>query len=79
MTDRIPAYAAFVDFPADYEFFTLPAIGPIEEVLTRFAARLSAAYADKSLAGDMKAIDAVLAEAAEETNAILRREGLLAE
>lgn len=79
VTDKVPAYGAFVDFPEGYEFFTLPAIGPIEEVLTRLAARLTAAYGDASLAGDMDAIDAALAAAAEETNTILRREGLLAE
>lgn len=79
VTDRVPAYAAFVDFPEDYEFFTLPAIGPIEEVLTRLAARLTAAYGDEALAGDMDRIDAVLADAAAETDEILRREGLLAE
>ena len=55
------------------------AIGPIEEVLTRLAAQLTNAYGDASLAEDDAAIDAMLAKAAEETNNILKREGLLAE
>ncbi|MCT8990364.1 extracellular solute-binding protein [Chelativorans sp. SCAU2101] len=79
VTDRVPAFAAFVDYPEDYEFFTLPAIGPIEEVLTRLAGQLTAAYANADLAQDDAAIDAFLASAAEETNNILSREGLLAE
>ena len=79
VTDKVPAYGAFVDYPEDYKFFTLPAIGPIEEVLTRLAAQLTNAYSNPVLAEDDAAIDAVLAKAAEETNNILKREGLLAE
>lgn len=74
--EGVPAFGAFVDYPEGYEFFTLPAIGPIEEVLTRLAAQLTRAYGDAGLAGDDDAIVALLAEAAEETNAILAREGL---
>ena len=77
VVDAIPALGAFVDYPEGYEFFTLPAIGPIEEVLTRMAARLTSAFANPALAGDDAAIDAFLAEAADEMNAILRREGIL--
>ncbi len=79
VTDETPAFAAFVDYPEDYQFFTLPAIGPIEEVLTRLAAQLEGAFANQSLAGDDAAILAYLEKAAEETNQILAREGLLAE
>jgi multiple sugar transport system substrate-binding protein len=79
VTDAVPAFSAFVDNPDGFEFFTLPAIGPIEEVLTRLAAQLTAAYGDESLAGDDAAIDAFLAAAADETNRILEREGLLAQ
>ncbi|WP_306120178.1 MULTISPECIES: extracellular solute-binding protein [unclassified Roseitalea] len=79
VTEAIPQFSAFVDYPADYEFFTLPAIGPIEEILTRFAAQLTRAFGDASLAEDDAAIDAYLAAAAEETNRILEREGLLAQ
>lgn len=77
--EAVPQMGAFVDYPGGYEFFTLPAIGPIEEVLTRKAAQLTRAFGDASLADDDAAIDAFLAAAAEETNRILAREGLLAE
>lgn len=79
VTGDSPAFAAFVDYPEGYQFFTLPAIGPIEEVLTRLAAQLEAAFANDSLAGDDAAILAHLQKAADETNQILAREGLLAE
>lgn len=77
VTAKIPQFSAFVDFPSDYKFFTLPSIGPVEEVLTRLAAQLTRAFEDESLAGDDAAIDKYLAAAAAETNKILDREGLL--
>ena len=79
VTEAVPQFSAFVNNPQGFEFFTLPAIGPIEEVLTRLAAQLEQAFADPSLADDADAIDAFLAAAAEETNRILEREGLLAQ
>jgi multiple sugar transport system substrate-binding protein len=79
VTNKIPQLSGFLDYPETYKFFTLPAIGPIEEVLTRLAAQLTSAFENKSLAGDNAAIDAFLKAAADETNQILAREGILAE
>lgn len=79
VTDAEPAFAAFLDTPDDYAFFTLPALAPIEEVLTRIAAQLVNAYAMPELAGDEEAIGSFLQVAEDEANQILRREGLLAE
>ncbi|MFK7997172.1 MAG: hypothetical protein AB8B87_23775, partial [Granulosicoccus sp.] len=73
-----PQFSAFVDLPDDYKFFTLPSIEPINEILTRFAAKLVESFADESLAGDDKAMMAVLQSAADETNKILDRAGILA-
>ena len=75
--EKKPAFNAFVNYPEDYLFFTLPSVGPIEEILTRLAGRLVNAYNDPSLANNDAAIDRVLEEAANETNRILKREGLL--
>ncbi|MCP4385189.1 MAG: extracellular solute-binding protein [Hyphomicrobiales bacterium] len=77
VVEKTPAIGAFVDYPDDYGFFALPAIGPIEEVLTRLAERLVPAYNDASLAGDDAKIDTFLQEAAAEIDGILEREGLL--
>lgn len=74
-----PQFSAFVDLPDDYEFFTLPSIEPINEILTRFAAKLVDAYGDESLVGNDAGIMAILESAAEETNKILDRAGILAE
>ncbi|MBL8589789.1 MAG: extracellular solute-binding protein [Methylobacteriaceae bacterium] len=70
-----PAFEAFVNYPKDHSFFTLPFITPVSEVLTRLAARLEKGYLDPALAGNDAAIDAFLKAAADETNTILKREG----
>lgn len=77
VTSKEPAFAAFLQYPKDYTFFTLPSIAPVEEVLTRLAARLTKGFSDPALAKDDAAIDAFLADAAKETNAILKRADLL--
>ncbi|MGK9050436.1 ABC transporter substrate-binding protein [Neorhizobium petrolearium] len=78
VTAKQPAFAAFVNYPQGYEFFTLPSIGPIEEILTRVAAQLVVAFGDASMATDDAKIDAFLKKASDEVNTILDREGLLA-
>jgi multiple sugar transport system substrate-binding protein len=72
-----PAFNAFVNTPQGYGFFRLPAIGPVDEVLTRLAARLVSAYGNPDLVKSDAAIDAFLKAAAAETDGILQREGLL--
>ena len=73
---KTPAMDAFVNYPKDHSFFPMPAIAPVAEVLTRLAARLEKGYLDPALAGNDAAIDAFLKAAADETNTILKREGL---
>jgi multiple sugar transport system substrate-binding protein len=73
----VPAFAAFVDNPKDYDVFAVPALDASEEILTRVAARLVTAFADAKLADDDKAIDATLLAIETEANEILKREGLL--
>jgi multiple sugar transport system substrate-binding protein len=75
---KIPQLDAFVNVPSGHVFFTVPAISPASEILTRLAARLEKAFTDKSLAGNDSAIDAFLKSAAEESDNILAREDLLA-
>jgi multiple sugar transport system substrate-binding protein len=76
--EKKPALGAFVDYPSDYGFFTLPNIGPVEEILTRTADRLTQAFANPALAGDDKGMMDVLTAVQDEINGILDREGLLA-
>jgi multiple sugar transport system substrate-binding protein len=74
-----PALGAFVEYPATYAFFSLPNIGPVEEILTRTAARLTEAFGNSALAGDDAAIDGVLMAMQDEINGLLQREDLLAD
>lgn len=76
---KTPAMSAFVNYPEGYTFFSLPAIAPVSEILTRIAARLERGYLDPALTKGDEAIDAFLKEAADEADSILSREGLLAE
>lgn len=75
---KTPALNAFVAYPKDYAFYSLPAIGPIDEILTRIAARLVAGFGDAELVKSDEKIDAFLKAAATEADSILQREGLLA-
>lgn len=77
IVERIPQAEAFLTIPDDHILFTVPPISPIDEIQTRLAERLVRAFADPNLAENPTAVDAFLAEAAAETNQILRREGLL--
>lgn len=79
VVEKTPALGAFIDYPDGYEFFTLPAIGPIEEILTRVAATLTDAFGDASLASDEAAITRTLEKLESDVNGILEREELLAD
>jgi multiple sugar transport system substrate-binding protein len=79
VTAKTPQFAAFVDLPKNYKFFSLPVIGPAEELETRIAAQLTNAFADPSLLGNDKAVDAVLKKTSDEAESILKREDLLAQ
>ena len=77
ITAAVPAFGAFVNNPKGYDLFAVPAIDVSDEVLTRVAAKLVAAFADAKLADDDKAIDAHLLATETEVNEILKLEGLL--
>jgi multiple sugar transport system substrate-binding protein len=77
ITASVPAFSAFVNNPKGYDLFAVPAIDVSDEVLTRVAAKLVAAFADPKLADDDKAIDAHLLATETEVNEILKREGML--
>jgi multiple sugar transport system substrate-binding protein len=77
VTAAVPAFSAFVSNPKGYDLFAVPAIDVSDEVLTRVAAKLVAAFGDAKLADDDKAIDALLSATETELNEILKREGLL--
>ncbi len=76
---RNPQIKAFLDSPAGYEEFGYIPIASFDELSTKLAERLVSAFLDDSLAGNDTAIRTLLAEAAEETNTILKKAGLFSE
>lgn len=73
---KAPQFKAFFDTPDGYEFYWYTPLGSFDEILTKLAARLERAYADRSLMDNPAGIAKVIEDMAKETNDILRREGL---
>lgn len=75
--EKIPQLDAFLNIPDSQVLFTIPPIGPIDEIQTRLAERLVKAYTDASLVDNPDGIAKVIHDAAVETDNLLKREGLL--
>ena len=78
ITDEIPQFEAFMSTDPDYDEFGYLAIAPFDEVMTKLAERLVAAYLDDSLVDNPEGIAAVIEDAANETNEILEKAGMYA-
>jgi multiple sugar transport system substrate-binding protein len=76
---KIPQYKAFLFKDKDFVYWSMPAIKDFDEIETKLADRLVAAYRDRSLSGNPAGIERMLHSAAEETNNILKRDGLYGE
>jgi len=76
---RKPQMKAFVELPAGYQEYGYVPIAAFDELLTKLAERLAMAYLNDSLAGNKAAIAKVISDAADETNAILKKAKLFSE
>jgi len=76
---KTPQLKSFIEVPQGYTEYGYTPIGEFDEILTKFAERLAAAYLDANLANNPAGIAKVMADSAEETNTILRRAGLYAD
>ncbi len=74
-----PQFKAFTMNDPKYEEFGYTVMASFDEVMTKFAERLVAAYLDKSLANNPSGIDKVISDAANETNEILKKAKLYSE
>jgi len=74
-----PQFKAFVMNDPKYEEYGYFIIACFDEIMTKFAERLVAAYLDKSLANNPEGIAKVVAAAANETNEILKKAKLYSE
>lgn len=74
---KTPQFAAFVQFPKGYKFFTDPNMGPADELMTHVANKLTDDFANASLYNNDAGIDAALKDASDDATAILDRAGIL--
>ena len=71
-----PAYKAFLFSDPGYQLYVYPtALPEYDEIQTKMATRLSNLYLQANLATDQAALKKALAEMAQETDDILKREG----
>ncbi|HET8580148.1 MAG TPA: extracellular solute-binding protein [Nitrospiraceae bacterium] len=75
---KLPQYKAFLFRHKDFTYWSEPFVKNFDEIQTKLAERLVAAFRDRSLAGNPSAIAQAIHTWAEETNSILRRDGLYA-
>jgi len=68
-----PQFKAFTMSDPKYEEFGYTVMASFDEVMTKLAERLVAAYLDKSLANNPSGIDKAISDAANETNEILKK------
>lgn len=76
---EMPQFRSFIESPKGYVTFVDKLISPQDEVQTRLAERLMAAYIRKDLLDDPEGIAKVIAAAAEETDNILKEAELYGE
>ncbi|GAB1481561.1 hypothetical protein MASR2M78_03760 [Treponema sp.] len=76
---RKPQMKAFIESPKGYEEYGYVPMPSFDEIMTKLAERLGMAFLNEGLAGNDAAIAKTIADAAEETNTILRKAGLFSE
>jgi multiple sugar transport system substrate-binding protein len=74
--NEVPQYRYFAEVPSHYELYPYPRLAVTDEAFTKLAERLVKAYQDRALLDNPTGITKVIHEAAEETNAILKENGL---
>ncbi len=69
---KIPQFETFVSPPADIKYYVEPVMTAWDEIETRLADRLTAAYVDPSLKGNPQNIAAAIHSMAQQTDQILK-------
>ncbi|NQS88944.1 extracellular solute-binding protein [Patescibacteria group bacterium] len=72
----VPQYRALMEVPEEYLVLAYPPIKPVDEIYTKLAERLIAAYLRKDLLDNPEGITKVIEKAAKETDEILKEAGL---
>ena len=69
---KTPQFATFVSPPSDIKYYVEPVLTAWDEIETRLADRLTAAYVDPSLKGNPQKIAAAIHSMAQQTDQILK-------
>ncbi|MCX7378653.1 MAG: extracellular solute-binding protein [Alphaproteobacteria bacterium] len=76
LVSRIPQYKGFVAPPADMQYYLEPVLGPWNEIQTRIADQLPAAFVDPTLNGNPTKVGETIKRWAAQTDALLKEAGL---
>lgn len=76
LVKEIPQYAEFVNPPSDMGYYAYPLITCYDEIMTKMADKLTAAYLDKSLLNNPDGIAKTMKAMADETDSILKANGV---
>jgi len=76
LLDKIPQFEVFVSTPKEVEFYIEPVLAPWDEIETRLADQLPAAYVDPSLNGNPARVAELIHKWAEQTDGLLKEAGL---
>jgi multiple sugar transport system substrate-binding protein len=78
LLDKIPQFQVFVEPPKDMEYYVEPILSPWDEIESKMADKLVAAYVDPSLNGHPDKVAAAVKAMAAQTDQILKEAGLYA-
>ena len=76
---EVPQYRAFMDLPEGFNLYGYPSLACYDEIQTKLAERLIKAFMDESLVDNPTKLAKVIADAAAETDAILKENGIYAD
>ncbi len=78
LLEKIPQFAVFVDPPRDVEFYVEPVLTPWDEIQSRMADKLTAAFVDPGLNGNPARVAEAIHAMAEQTDQLLKDADLYA-
>jgi multiple sugar transport system substrate-binding protein len=78
LLDKVPQFQVFVEPPKDMQYYVEPVLPPWDEIESKMADKLVAAYVDPSLNGHPDKVAAAVKAMAAQTDQILKEAGLYA-
>jgi multiple sugar transport system substrate-binding protein len=76
LLDKVPQFQVFVEPPKDMQYYVEPVLPPWDEIESKMADKLVAAYVDPSLNGNPAKVAAAVKAMASQTDQLLKEAGL---